>query len=123
MVRLALYILVVASAALTIAHGALAHDATWIGRKALHNNRGLLCCGPSDCGHLIAGNVELRPDGWHVDGMFQVDAWGESPDSTFEVHTVFPEMETLPSQDEETWACKMPTEDKPRCLFIHPPGV
>src|SRR5262245_49294028 len=42
---------------------AFAHDATWIGRKHIANKQGHLCCGPGDCGHLIDGTVELKPDG------------------------------------------------------------
>jgi len=137
MVRLALCGLVLAT--LFLGH-AIAHDATWIGRKGIYNKQGYLCCGPGDCGHLIAGTVELKPDGWHVDATFQVDEYNDSagyypprPGFTFEVHHIFPETQTLPSQDEETWACQVPGEKMTqpdgskepytRCLFIHPPGV
>jgi hypothetical protein len=45
------------------------------------------CCGPDDVHHLTAEQVHAMADGWHVEGLKQVVAFGRE----------------LPSQDGDYW--------------------
>lgn len=45
------------------------------------------CCGPEDVHHLAASQVRALADGWHVEGVRQILAYGRE----------------LPSQDGEYW--------------------
>jgi hypothetical protein len=74
------------------AHG----PAEWIQSGKYKNAAGELCCGEVDCGEKIAGTVEARADGYHVNATFRITA----PTGTVvteEVHEIVPYHKVQPS--------------------------
>lgn len=64
---------------------ASAHD-QWANNEPVPNWVKKACCGPEDAHHLRPEQVEMRPDGWHVDGYQRVIPHGTelpSPDGSY----------------------------------------
>jgi hypothetical protein len=66
---------------------AMAHD-RWANNEPVPSWVKTMCCGPEDVHHLTHDQVELRPDGYHIQGY----------------HDVVPVSQALPSQDGDYWA-------------------
>lgn len=75
-----------AAALLFVAPAAHAHD-RWADGEPVPAWVRAVCCGPTDVHHLRADQVELRSDGWHIEGY---------PD-------VVPESKAEPSPDGDYW--------------------
>ncbi len=61
------------------------------------------CCGPNDVHHLRPGQVHVKADGYHIDG----------------IRTVVPMERALPSQDGDYWGFWVPGDVEPVifCFF------
>ena len=111
--------LVVALLCLTGGWSASAHD-SWINRRNLRNSANELCCGPQDCGIMVAGGIIAMTRGYEVDAEFLIEH--ENGDRIRErVREFVPYSEALPSPDGAFWRCKRPDGTR-RCFFAPKPG-
>lgn len=97
------------------AHG----PAQWIEQGKYKNGAGELCCGEVDCGEKIAGTIEARADGYHVNATFRITPRGGEP-IIEHVREIVPHHQVQPSPDGVYWRCRWGGERK--CFFAPPPG-
>jgi hypothetical protein len=93
------------------------HASDWIANRAYISPAGKgYCCGENDCGVLDDNAVKPAPGGYQVHG--EVHYFGSMAGVRERVDEFWPSNETLVSEDNHFWRCKM--GGQPRCTFIPP---
>lgn len=116
MIRLAIALL----SAVIICTTAVAHD-SWIGRGKFRNHAGEWCCGAHDCALMDADAVDVRRNGYAVNGFGTVASPFAGTYRLF-VREMVPHTEALPSMDGAYWRCHKSDKSR-KCFFVPPPSI